>query len=184
MAATTQSNNFIVGLWDHEEVFIHAAEHIRHDGVEIYETLTPFPVHGMEEALGYRDTRLHTAGFMFGATGTTLALSFMTWVMTTNYPINFGGKPYFALPSFIPITFELTVLFASIGMVLTYCVRNKLIPGYVPRIYDKRTTDDRFAFVFDIEGKPATEVEKLKTMCLNNGAVDVKTRVFTEGEGL
>ena len=183
-AAAKESNNFILGLWDHEEVFLHAIEHIRHDGLEIFETLTPFPVHGLEEALGYRATRLHTAGFMFGATGTTLALSFMSWVMVTNYPIDFGGKPYWPLPSFIPITFELTVLFAAVGMFLTYCVRNKLIPGYVPRIYDKRTTDDRFALVFDIEGKSATEIEKIKSLCSGNGAVEVKNRVFTENESL
>jgi hypothetical protein len=106
----------------------------------------------------------------------------MTWVMAFNYPINFGGKPNWPLPSFIPITFELTVLFAAWGMVLTYCVRNKLIPGYVPRIYDVRTTDDRFALVFDIEGKPAAEVEKIKALCSGNGAVEVKNRVFQDGE--
>ena len=182
MSAAKQSNNFILGLWDHEEVFLHAIGHIRHDGQEIFETLTPFPVHGLEEALGYRETRLHTAGFLFGATGTTLALSFMTWVMAFNYPIDFGGKPYWPIWSFIPITFELTVLFASWGMVLTYCVRNKLIPGYVPRIYDVRTTDDRFALVFDIEGKPVAEVEKIKAICSSNGAVEVKNRIFNEGE--
>ncbi len=182
MGAAKQSNNFVLGLWDHEEVFLHALEHIRHEGEEIFETLTPFPVHGLEDALGYRATRLHTAGFLFGATGTTLALSFMTWVMTFNYPLNIGGKPYWPVASFIPITFELTVLFAAWGMVLTYCVRNKLIPGYVPRIYDVRTTDDRFALVFDIEGKPAAEVEKIKAICSSNGAVEVKNRVFKDGE--
>ena len=184
MSAEKLSNNFILGLWDHEEVFLDAIGAVRESGQEIFETLTPFPVHGLEDALGYRGTRLHTAGFMFGATGTTLALSFMSWVMTTNYPINFGGKPYWPLPSFIPITFELTVLFAAVGMVLTYCVRNKLIPGYVPRIYDKRTTDDRFALVFDIEGKSAEEIEKIKSLCNGNGAVEEKNRVFTENEGL
>lgn len=182
MGAVKQSNNFVLGLWDHEEVFLHAIEHIRHDGLEIYETLTPFPVHGLENALGYRETRLHTAGFLFGATGTTLALSFMTWVMAFNYPLNFGGKPYWPLPSFIPITFELTVLFSAWGMVLTYCVRNKLIPGYVPRIYEPRTTDDRFALVFDIEGKSTEEIEKIKSLCSGNGAVEVKNRTFQDGE--
>ncbi len=178
------SNKFLIGLWDHEEVFVHAAEHLHHDGVAIHETLTPFPVHGLEHALGYRDSRLHTAGFFFGATGTTLALTLMSWVMTTNYPINFGGKPYWPLPSFIPITFELTVLFASVGMVLTYCVRNRLFPGYVPRIYDKRTTDDRFAFVFDIEGKDESEVAKLRALCNEQGAVEVKTKIFSDNESL
>lgn len=176
------ANKFVVGLWDHEENFIHAAEHLTHDKVEIHETLTPFPVHGLEHALGYRETRLHTAGFLFGLTGTTLALSFMTWVMTTSYPINFGGKPYWPLPSFIPITFEMTVLFASWGMTLTYLVRNKLWPGYVPRIFDKRTTDDRFAFVFEV--KNDSDVSKYTDLCKKNGAVEVKTREFKEGETL
>jgi hypothetical protein len=182
MAVSKQSNNFILGLWDHEEVFLHAIEHIRHEGPAIFETLTPFPVHGLEEALGYRQTRLHTAGFLFGLTGTTLALSFMTWVMATNYPLDIGGKPYWPLPSFIPITFELTVLFSAVGMTLTYCVRNKLIPGYMPRIYDRRTTDDRFALVFDAEGKSAEDIARIKAMCSGNGAVEVKDRVFGENE--
>ena len=178
------SNKFIVGLWDHEEVYLHAVEHIRHEGVEIYESLTPFPVHGLEHALGYRDSRLHTAGFVYGITGTTLALSFMTWVMTTNYPINFGGKPYWPLPSFIPITFELTVLFAAVGMTLTYLVRNRLFPGYVPRIYDVRITDDRFALVFDAEKLSQEEADKIRSICRSQGAVEVKDRVFRDGETL
>ena len=123
-------------------------------------------------------------GFFFGATGTTLALTFMTWVMTTNYPINFGGKPYWPVPSFIPITFELTVLFSAWGMTLTYLVRNKLWPGRVPRIYDKRTTDDRFALVFDAEKISAQEISDIKSLCTKEGAVEVKDKVFAEGEGL
>ena len=181
-ATTTTPNKFVVGLWDHEEVYLHAIEHIRHKGIEIYDSLTPFPVHGLEDALGYKETRLHTAGFFFGATGTTLALTFMTWVMTTNYPINFGGKPYWPVPSFIPITFELTVLFAAWGMTLTYLVRNKLWPGRVPRIYDKRTTDDRFALVFDAEKISAQEISDIKSLCTKEGAVEVKDKVFAAGE--
>ncbi|MCS6933816.1 MAG: DUF3341 domain-containing protein [Chitinophagales bacterium] len=184
MAETTLPNKFVVGLWDHEEVYLHAVEHIRHKGIEIYDSLTPFPVHGLEDALGLKETRLHTAGFMFGATGATLALSFMTWVMTTNYPINFGGKPYWPVPSFIPITFEMTVLFAAWGMTLTYLVRNKLWPGRVPRIYDKRTTDDRFALVFNAENLNEAQIAELKEVCRKEGAVEVKDRVFTPDEQL
>ncbi|HWB63204.1 MAG TPA: DUF3341 domain-containing protein [Chitinophagales bacterium] len=179
-----ESNKFIVGLWDHEEVYLHAIQHIRAKGVEIYESLTPFPVHGLEQALGYRESRLHTASFWFGATGTILALSFMTWAMAFNYPLNIGGKPYWPLPSFIPITFELTVLFAAWGMTLTYYVRCKLWPGRVPPIFDARTTDDRFALVFDALKLSDAEMSEIKNMCKHEGAVEVKDRVFTENEGL
>ena len=150
----TQSNNYLLGLWDHEEVFLHAIEHIRHDGIEIYETLTPFPVHGMEAALGYRDTRLHTAGFLFGATGTTFALSIMSWVMTTNYPLNFGGKPNWPLPSFIPITFEMTILIGSfsgaIGMILLNGLPQPYHPVFnVPRF--SMASSDRFFLCIESE---------------------------------
>ncbi len=175
-------NKFVVGLWDHEEVYLHAIEHIRAKGIEIYDSLTPFPVHGLEDALGYKESRLHTAGFYFGATGLILSLTFMTWVMTTNYPINFGGKPNWAVPSFIPIAFELTVLFSAWGMTLTYLVRNKLWPGRIPRIYDKRTTDDRFALVFDAEKISAQQISDIKSLCTKEGAVEVKDKIFGEGE--
>ena len=111
-----EPNKFVLGMWDHEEVYLHAIGKIRAKGVKIYDSLTPFAVHGIEPVLGLEETRLHTAGFAFGATGTTLALSFMTWVMTTNYPIDFGGKPNWPVPSFIPITFELTVLFSHVDL--------------------------------------------------------------------
>jgi hypothetical protein len=179
---SNEPNKVVIGLWDHEEVYLHAIEHIRAKGIEIYESLTPFPVHGLEDALGYRETRLHTAGFFFGATGTTLALSFMTWVMTTNYPIDFGGKPYWPVPSFIPITFELTVLFAAWGMTLTYLVRNRLWPGRVPRIYDVRTTDDRFALVFDAEKYSVEKLNEIKELCKHEGAVEIKDKEFSGNE--
>jgi hypothetical protein len=177
-----ESNKFVIGLWDHEEVYLHAIGHIRGKGVEIYESLTPFAVHGLEDALGYRGSRLHTAGFFFGATGTTLALSFMTWAMAFNYPLNIGGKPYWPIASFIPITFELTVLFSAWGMTLTYLVRNRLWPGRVPRIYDKRTTDDRFALVFDAEKLSDNELNEIRVLCKKEGAVEVKDRVFNDNE--
>jgi hypothetical protein len=177
-----ESNKFLVGLWDHEEVYLHAIAQIRAKGIEIYESLTPFPVHGLEDALGYRESRLHTAAFVFGATGTTLALSFMTWCMAFNYPLNIGGKPYWPLPSFIPITFEITVLFAAWGMTLTYYVRNRLWPGRVPRIYDPRTTDDRLALVFDAEKLTAAQLDEIRSLCTHEGAVEVKDKVFAENE--
>ena len=178
------SNKFIVALWGHEEVYLHAVEEIRAKGIKIYDSLTPFPVHGLEDALGYEESRLHRAGFLFGLMGATLAFTFMSWAMVSNYPINFAGKPNWSVPAYIPITFEIMVLFSAWGMTLTYLVRNRLWPGRVPRIYDTRTTDDRFALVFDIEGKSATEVEKIKSLCSGNGAVEVKNRVFTETENL
>ena len=175
------SNKYIVGLFDHEDKLIGAIRKCKKENVEITDTLTPFPVHGLEDELGYQYTRLHTAGFMFGITGTFVALSVMTFIMTTNYPINFGGKPNFALPSFIPITFELTVLFAAVGMVMVYCIRNGLFPGAVPRILDERITDDRFALSFEVDDSTSKEdISKVVNLLKEAGAVEVSSKEFND----
>lgn len=174
-------DKYIIGLFDHEDNLLNAVRAFKNEHVEITDALTPFPVHGLEHELGLRDSRLHTAGFIFGITGTLTALLFMTWVSTTNYPINYGGKPFFALPSFIPITFELTVLFASVGMVVTYCIRNGLFPGNIPRIYDDRITDDRFALTFELnENRSKEELVKIKNILVENGAVEIKAKEFSD----
>lgn len=176
------NNKFVVAIYDHEDHLKSAVRSLRKAEVEIYDAITPFPVHGLEHEMGLKDTSLHTAGFWFGITGTTVALSFMTWVFTSNYPLNVGGKPFFALPSFIPITFELTVLFASVGMVVTYCVRNKLYPGRIPRIFDRRLTDDKFALTFAVDDKSADEVSGLKNLLQQTHAIEVNDKEFKEEE--
>lgn len=175
------SNKYIVGLFDHEDKLINAIRSFKKENVEITDALTPFPVHGLEDELGLRETRLHTTGFLFGITGTFVALSVLTWIMTTSYPINFGGKPNFALPSFIPITFELTVLFAAVGMVMVYCIRNGLYPGAVPRILDERITDDRFALKFEVDEHTTKEdVEKIVSLLKGAGACDITAKEFDD----
>ena len=105
----------------------------------------------------------------------------MTWINTHNYPINYGGKPQFALPSFIPVTFELTILFASVGMVIVYCVRNGLALGRVPRIYDDRITDDRFALVFAInEKRTADELNAIRDLMIEHGVAEIKAKEFSD----
>ena len=75
-------------------------------GYKIHDVYTPFPIHGLDHALGLRETSLHTAGFIYGITGTSIALGGMSWVFTSDWPLNIGGKPHFPFPAFIPITFE------------------------------------------------------------------------------
>lgn len=175
------NDKFLVGLFDHEDNLIDAIRALRKAKIEITDCLTPFPIHGLEHELGYKDTRLHTAGFFFGLTGMTIALTLMTWISTTSYPLNIGGKPHFALPSFIPITFELTVLYAAVGMVIVYCIRNGLFPGNVPRIFDERITDDRFALTFEFgENLDKETTSKILEILNAAGAVDVKTKEFEE----
>lgn len=144
---------FVVGNFDDEEVLFPAVKKVRRAGYKIHDVFTPFPIHGLDKAIGLRDTSLHVAGFIYGITGTATALGFITWALTLDWRINFGGKPYFSLPAWIPITFELTVLFASIGMVWTFCWLCQLAPFVKKDHFNPRSTDDTFVMALECTDK-------------------------------
>jgi hypothetical protein len=162
---------FVVGNFYDEEVLVPAVKKVRRAGYKIHDVFTPFPIHGLDQAMGLRDTSLHTAGFIYGITGTSTAVGFITWALTLDWPINFGGKPFFALPAWIPVTFELTVLFAAVGMVLTFCYLCQLAPFVKKDHFNPRSTDD--TFVMALECTDATnEAEAIKFL-ESVGAQDV-----------
>ena len=144
---------FVVGNFDDEAVLFPAIKKVRRSGYKIHDVFTPFPIHGLDKAMGLRDTSLHTAGFIYALMGTTTALGFITWSLTTDWPLNIGGKPFFALPAWIPITFELTVLFSSIGMVLTFCYLCQIAPFVKKDHFNPRSTDDTFVVVLECSDK-------------------------------
>ena len=152
---------FAVAAYDDEEVLFPAVKKVRRSGYKLHDVYTPFAVHGLDQAMGLKDTDLHTAGFIYGITGTATAVSFISWVYTADWPINYGGKPHFALPAWIPITFELTVLFAAVGMVLTFCYLNQIMPGVKKHIFHPRQTDDMFVVVLELnDHTPEQDVVK------------------------
>ena len=91
--------------------------------------------------------------------GTLTAFLGMSWIFTKDWPVIFGGKPYWAVPAFIPITFELTVLFACIGMVVTFYIVCGLGPGVTNDYLDDRITDDKFCIAFDTSKVEEGDVE-------------------------
>lgn len=170
---------FVVGCFDDEAVLFPAVKRVRTAGYKIQDVYTPFAVHGLDHALGMRETSLHTAGFIYGITGTTTALSGISWILTYDWPLNFGGKPHFALPAWIPITFELTVLFAAVGMVLTFCYICQIAPFVKKHHFHPRATDDLFVMVIECTEK--TNVEDLKAFLNNNGAVETDVQIAEDG---
>src|SRR4028119_477368 len=144
---------FAVGCFEDEAVLFPAVRSVRKAGYKIHDVYTPMPIHGLDAAMGLRDTSLHTAGFIYGITGTATAFSFITWVFTTDWPMNIGGKPFFSLPAWIPIMFELTVLFAAVGMVLTFCYLCQLAPFVRKDHFNLRSTDDTFTMAIELNEK-------------------------------
>lgn len=163
---------FVTGSFYDENVLFPAVKAVRKAGYKIHDVYTPFPIHGLDGAMGLRDTSLHTAGFIYGITGTTVAFSFITWVFTTDWPLNIGGKPFFALPAWIPIMFELTVLFAAVGMVLTFCYLCQLAPFVKKDHFNLRSTDD--TFLMALECTDRTNEAEAQAFLASVGAQDIQ----------
>jgi len=166
----------IVGVFEDDTVFIDAIKEIRKRRFSIKDAFTPFPVHGLDKAMGLAESKLGYAAFIFGAIGATIGVSLMTYTMHISWPLNIGGKPSLPIPSFIPITFELTVLIASLGMVGLYLMRNNMLPGMDPKIYHNRATQDRFVVLIEEENLKEEIVETLKEL----GASEIKEDEYVE----
>jgi hypothetical protein len=172
----TENTKVLYGLYNDEEdlkTAVHAAHNAHLDIMDVY---TPFPVHGLDPILGLKESRLHYLGFIYGAIGATFGFLVMSWVFTRDWPIVFGGKPYWSVPAFIPITFELTVLFAAWGMTLTFYTVCGLWPGVKPKTLDDRITDDKFCLAFDVTNVASGDVDKMKSFFSQTKAAEVNVK--------
>ena len=172
-----KNKNFIVGIFDDEDILLHAVDHIREKGVKIQEVFSPFPVHGLDEALGYKRSRLPIAAFLFGMTGTILALFTQIWMLGFDWPMIIGGKNHYSIPPFIPVTFEFTVLLSAFGMVGTFLVVSDLKPYKWPRQYDIRSTNDKHVMAIDL-GANKIGKEEIRRILKDNGASEVNEKSF------
>jgi len=125
----------------------HAVERCRDAGFRRWDVHTPFPVHGMNNAMGIRNTRLPLFVLGGGLTGMGLAILMQWWMNAIDYPIIISGKPLFSLPANIPVMFELTVLFSALGSFVGMLAFN-LLPEYSHPLFRseafRRATQDRF----------------------------------------
>ena len=176
----SDTKNFVLGVFDDEDVLLKAVGKVRGAGVKIHEVYSPFPVHGLDEELGYKRSRLPIAAFMFGALGTTLALVMQIWMLGIDWPMIIGGKNYVALPDFVPVTFELTVLLAAFGMVGTFLVSSDLKPWKDPKLLDIRITDDKHIMAIDLGKNKAVEASKINALLKDSGAVEVNDKNVEE----
>jgi hypothetical protein len=142
------ADTIIYAMYDDDDKLVDGAKKLVSNGIHVNEVFSPMPIHGIDDVIGVRHTRLGIAAFLYGLTGLMLATLGMKYFMIDDWMMNIGGKPSFSylenLPAFIPITFEFTVLCAAHGMAITYFLRNGTLPGMPATNPDPRTTDDRF----------------------------------------
>lgn len=170
--------HFIVGVYDDEDVLLSGIGKVRGNGIKIQDVYSPFPVHGIDDALGYKKSRLPIAAFLFGMTGTSLALLMQIWMLGYDWPMIIGGKNYASLPPFIPVTFELTVLLSALGMVGTFMIVSDMKPYKWPRQFDLRSTDDKHIMAVDIALNAGKSKDELKRLLKESGASEVNEKSF------
>ena len=169
--------HFVVGVFNDDDLLKTAVTTVRDSGVKIHDCFTPFPIHGLEHALGYKPTRLPIVAFLFAMTGMTCAIFMQVSMNVIDWPVIIGGKPFFAYPDFVPVTFELSILFTAFGMVGTFLVRSDLKPHKVPMIFDVRQTDDKHIMAIDLETNTMTE-EEISGILSSAGAEEVNKKDF------
>jgi hypothetical protein len=171
-----QGQRGIAGIWLDEHKLVDAARKARESGLTKFEAISPFPIHGIDEAMGIPLSFIPWVTFIFGLTGFAFGTWFTWWTSAVDWPIIISGKPMWSLPAFVPIMFELTILFgalSSVGALILLCG----LPKVDPPVIDPDLTSHKFAlFVPETDtGFNAAQVEKLfKDM----GAVEVKRAEF------
>jgi hypothetical protein len=142
----------IQAVFDSQADVVDAAASAKKAGAVIIDVYTPYPVHEAIHVLGLGRSRLPIAAFVFGAAGVALALWFQYWTSAIDWPLNVGGRPFNSLPAFVPVTFEMLVLCAGLGVVLTWLIVSRLYPGKPATSASPRVTDDRFVLELQLQG--------------------------------
>lgn len=164
----------IHALYTDDDVLMSAVKAVKAEKHHIEEVYTPFPVHGLDKAMGLEPTRIAIAAFLYGCIGLTVATLMMNFIMIEDWPQNIGGKPSFSyienMPAFVPIMFELTVFFAAHLMVITFYLRSKLWPFKESENPIPETTDDKFLIVIEFSGNE----KNLKKLIQDTDVMDIK----------
>lgn len=168
-----ESSKVIHAIYTDDDVLMSAVKKVKAEKHHIEEIYTPFPVHGLDKAMGLEPTRIAIAAFIYGCIGLTVATVMMNYIMIEDWPQNIGGKPSFSylenMPAFVPIMFELTVFFAAHLMVITFYLRSRMWPFKKAENPDPRTTDDHFLMEIPVHGNE----KELESLLVETGAVEI-----------
>ena len=165
-------HKWIVGSFSSEDKLLAAVRTARKTGMPVHDVYTPFPVHGMDDALGLAPSKLGKTCFLLGAAGLILAFCFEYWVSVFNWPMNIGGKSFNASPALLPVAFEVTVLFAGLGTVLTFFQMRRLSPKKKADFGDLGACDDNFLLVLK-EGPAGAGLKEMRRFLQEQGAVSI-----------
>lgn len=165
------NNQYIIGVFNDEDTLLSAVHRVKEAGISIAEIYTPYPVHEAIEAMG-KKSRFTFVAFLFGFIGAISILAFLMYTAVIDWPLNYGGKPTNAFPSFIVVTLVLTILTITLASLFTFSVRAKVYPGKSFVMPDERATDDKFIIVIDLEENPQSS-NNLENILRESGAEEI-----------
>lgn len=171
---------YMVAVFDDELNTIAAVRDLVADGHPPLDVYTPYFVHDMDAAMGLKHTRLPWVCAIGGFLGAGSILFFQYWTSAVDWLVNIGGKPFFSLPAFVPVTFEIGILLAALGTVGAFLVRSRLYPGKDSVPIHPRVTDDRFVIVLE-ELDASFDRDKILKLFHDNNAIEVEERPMGPG---
>jgi len=174
------NRRILVGVFEREQDTLRATEAFREGGYRIVDVYAPYAVHGLDKAMGLEPSRLPWVCFALGVVGAAVKVWFEFWTTASNWPVNVGGKPWNSLPAFVPVTFEVMVLFAALSTVLAFLLVARLRPGKRAVMPLAGVTDHRFALVLE-ETDAAFDVGKARRMLERFHAVHIEEQVEEAG---
>lgn len=165
------TSQYIISVFDDEGALLKALKRLKKEKITIEEIFTPFPIHEAFDAIG-RKSNFTIAAFLFGFAGALSVLAFLQYTAVYDWPINYGGKPTNAFPSFIIVTIVLTILITTLASLFTFSARARIYPGKSFVLPDLRAMDDKFIIVLRNSGAlPA--MSDLDKMLREEGATEI-----------
>lgn len=162
----------VAGFFKDDLALLEAAKKTYAAGYREFDTLSPFPIHGMDDAMGLKRSPVPWFAFFFGLFGCGFGLWFQWWVHSVSWPLNIGGKPYFSLAAYVPIIFEMTVLFGALLSVAGMFLLCGL-PKVDPPIIDPDITCHKFA-IFVPQNDVGFNEQKIQDFFKSIGATEIK----------
>lgn len=172
---TEPSLHGLMAEFETPEGLIEAIKRAKQAGYRAMDAYTPFPIHEVCELVSEKKSRVPLLVLIGGLTGASVGFGFQSWAMGTSYPFNIGGRPLFSWPAFIPVTFELTILFAAFCAVFGMFMLNGLPQPYHPVFNVERfvrASTDRYFLVLEA-GDPVFDTTETRTFLEGLGSHEV-----------
>lgn len=162
-------SEYLLGVFDSEEPMVSAFRKMKEEELEIEDVFTPYPVHEILENQGKR-SRITIVGWFYGFFATLGVLAFLFYTAVIDWPLNYGGKPSNAFPSFLVVTIILTIFSITILSLFTFSLRANLWPSNEKPVFHEKATDDKFVILVK---KDKVDTGKVTSVLKETGASEI-----------